>query len=138
MSRPSSRSLLPTAIIAGAALAIALTFAAAGAKAAEVGAGGTFKGASNHVTTGMVELVTENGQTFVRLKPNFTFDGAPDPKVGFGSNGKYDGKSDLGALKSNSGEQRYAVPASLDISGYNEVYIWCKKFSVPLGVAKLN
>ncbi len=138
MIRPASRSLVPTAIIAGAALALALAFAAAGAKAAEVGSGGTFRGASSHETSGMVELVTENGQTTVRLKSNFNFDGAPDPKVGFGSNGKYDGKSDLGALKSNSGEQSYAVPASLDISGYNEVYIWCKKYSVPLGVAKLK
>jgi len=138
MRKPASRSLVPTAIIAGAALALAVAFAAAGAKAADVGSGGTFKGASSHKTSGKVEVVTENGQTAVRLKSNFNLDGAPDPKVGFGKGGKYDGKSKLGALKSNSGEQSYPVPAGLDISGYDEVYIWCEKYSVPLGVAKLK
>ena len=62
----------------------------------------------------------------------------PDAKVGFGKNGKYDSNSQLDVLRSNSGEQIYKVPASLNIDAYNEVYIWCKQYAVPLGVAKIN
>jgi hypothetical protein len=100
---------------------------------------GTFKGASKHVTTGGVTIVkTANGGMSVVLGQNFDFDGAPDPRVGFGTNGRYDDASDLGKLVKNEGEQRYVVPAGVDVSKYNEVYIWCRKYSVPLGVAALK
>ena len=108
------------------------------ASAADVVKKGKFTGASDHITTGSVSVVNDGGVFKVVLGGNFTLDGAPDPKVGFGTDGKYDDASDLGVLKSNTGGQEYTVPGDLDVSGYNEVYIWCKKFSVPLGVAKLN
>ena len=41
-------------------------------------------------------------------------------------------------LKSNRGKQIYEVPARIDVSLYNEVWVWCERFSVPLGVATLN
>ena len=36
------------------------------------------------------------------------------------------------------GEQTYTVPASINVDDFNEVYVWCRRFSVPLGVAALN
>lgn len=138
MTNTKTRSLLPAAIIAASAFIFALAFVVSGAGAAEVISSGSFKGASNHQTKGKVTVVTEDGQTVVKLNSGFNLDGAPDPKVGFGANGKYDKESKLGALRSNSGAQSYPVPADLDVSGYDEVYIWCEKYSVPLGVAKLK
>ena len=41
-------------------------------------------------------------------------------------------------LKSNSGEQIYDIPAALDPADYNEVWVWCEQYSVPLGVATLQ
>lgn len=119
------------------ALCVAITIGFVGTHAQA--ATGTFIGASNHVTEGMV-TVTKNadGTATVTLHSDFWFDGAPDPRVGFGSNGKYKKGTDISLLQSNAGEQTYTVPAGINVDDFNEVYIWCKRFAVPLGVAMLN
>lgn len=99
---------------------------------------GSFEGRSDHITTGEVKIVQTEAGAVVLLANNFSLDGAPDPKVGFGSDGKFDGATILGALRSINGLQAYAVPEGIDPANFNEVYIWCKKFSVPLGVATMN
>lgn len=107
-------------------------------RAEDIIASGTFTGASSHVTTGSVSVVkTADGMSVV-LGSDFSLDGAPDPKVGFGKSGRYDSKSQLAHLQANSGEQSYPIPASITVSDYDEIYIWCEKFSVPLGVAKID
>ena len=100
---------------------------------------GSFTGASDHITTGDV-TITKNadGTATVTFAANFSLDGAPDPRVGFGKDGKYVDLSDLGELKNINGAQSYIVPASLDIDDFNELYIWCLQFGVPLGVAELG
>jgi hypothetical protein len=94
---------------------------------------GNFKGTNNHVTTGSVEVLKDK----VVLLDDFTFDGAPDPKVAFGKDG-YDSKTLMGLLKSNTGTSTYEIPAGINPDDYNEVWIWCEKFNVSLGVAKLG
>ncbi len=100
---------------------------------------GTFVGASDHITTGGV-TITENadGTSTVTFDSSFSLDGAPDPHVGFGKDGKFANGASLGELKQITGTQSYIVPANIDISDFNELYIWCLKFAVPLGVAKLG
>ncbi|MCV0424093.1 MAG: DM13 domain-containing protein [Roseibium sp.] len=95
---------------------------------------GKFSGRSNHVTTGKAELTGSR----VVLFNDFSLDGAPDARVGLGKNGKYDARTDLGALKNLNGKQSYRLRNGIDANAYNEVYIWCRKFNVPLGVAKLG
>lgn len=102
--------------------------------AAEEALTGTFVGIGNHVATGTVHVTSSS----VDLQGDFTFDGAPDPKIGFGKNGAFDDSTIIEPLKANTGEQSYAVPDGIDVSAYNEVYVWCEKYSVPLGVAKLQ
>ena len=114
-----------------------LTFAYS-SYAAEVISGGEFVGESGHVTTGNVSLEKTDKGIVVVLAENFSFDGAPAPVVGLGKNGEYDDATELGALKSDNGTQRYLIPNSVNISKYNEVYIWCVDFSVSLGVAELK
>lgn len=97
---------------------------------------GTFKGASNHVTSGRAELVKSGSGGTVELLGDFFFDGAPDPKVALGKDG-YDPKTLMGLLKSNKGASSYKLPKGINPDDYNEVWIWCEKFNVPLGVAKL-
>ena len=100
---------------------------------------GSFKGASDHITTGGVKIIkTANGGAVVILDSDFSLDGAPDPRVGFGKDGKFVDTSDLGVLKNKEGLQVYIVPPTVNVDDFNEVYIWCKKFSVPLGVASIN
>lgn len=101
-------------------------------------ASGQFTGASDHVTTGGVSVVTAEDGTYIVLGEDFSLDGAPDPHVSLGKAGTYDPATESGLLKNLTGPGRYKLPAGVDASAYDEVYIWCVKFSVPLGVAKLN
>lgn len=127
------RSLFLSAAASGIALTMASTTPALAG-----GLKGSFTGLSNHVTSGSVKVAEHNGRYVVELGKDFSLDGGPDPRVAFGKDGEYDPNSKLGALLELTGKQRYAVPPTLDISGYNEVYIWCDVAGVPLGVAKIN
>jgi hypothetical protein len=131
-SQMDRRTLL-AGLIAGTS-AITLTPALAGGH----GRIGTFKGLNRHVTTGRAELVKKGNNGTVELLGDFTFDGAPDPKVALGKDGKYDPATLSGALKSDTGASSYTLPAGIDPDDYNEVYIWCEKFNVGLGVAPLG
>ena len=122
--------------IASSAAVAALAIAGP-ALAGSEGQTGKFTGQSNHVTSGHAKLVKKNGKAFVELQSDFQFDGAPDPKVALGKNG-FDSSTLMGKLQSNSGAQSYEVPAGVDASAMNEVWIWCDQYNVPLGVAKLN
>lgn len=123
------RELLLPALF-GAALGQAVLPASAG----DILAKGSFIGASDHETSGGVQVTADS----VDFLDDFSLDGAPDPKVGFGKDGAYDPATTLSALNANSGAQSYDVPDGIDLSQYNEVYVWCEKFAVPLGVAKLQ
>ena len=127
-----------TAVLA-AACATLFMLAAGTASAGSHTPSGTFTGASDHVTAGGVTIVTTaGGGAIVILDTDFSLDGAPDPRVGLGKDGVYDETSDLGKLANGTGLQAYVVPAGVDVSTYNEVYIWCRQYSVPLGVALLK
>ncbi len=139
-SRARARFPLLPGLVSTLFVAAALILFAATAPAAWSGdavAKGSFTGKSNHVTSGEVTVEkTAQGYLLV-LEDSFSFDGAPDPQLGFGKNG-YDASTLFTKLKANSGKQTYEVPASVDVSQYNEVWVWCERFSVPLGVATLN
>ena len=98
---------------------------------------GKFTGKSGHVASGTVVVSKSSSGTVVILENDFNFDGAPDPKLGFGRNG-YDPNGKFSALKSNSGKQVYQVPATIDATKYNEVWVWCEQYNVPLGVATIR
>lgn len=99
---------------------------------------GIFSGLSSHETTGSVSVVKEGDSYVIVLGEDFMLDGAPDPRVGMGKNGQYDPTTLIDVLHSNTGKQRYVVPAGIDVVAFNEVYIWCEKFSVGLGVAPIK
>ncbi len=123
----------------GLAAAAMISFAPISASASETVATGEFTGKSDHITTGGVKVVkTADGGAVIILDSDFSLDGAPDPRVGLGKDGKYDAASNMGVLQFISGLQMYRLPPTVDVDDYNEVYIWCTKFSVPLGVASLK
>ena len=125
----------PLNIVAAALIAFTPLTATAG----EAVTKGTFTGASEHITTGGVQIVkTADGGAVVILDTDFSLDGAPDPRVGFGVDGEFVSASDLGELQNISGLQIYVVPATVNVDDFNEVYIWCLQFGVPLGVATLG
>ncbi len=103
----------------------------------QVLASGAFRGQSGHAASGGVRVVKTVAGVAVVLGRDFKFDGAPDPKLGFGRNG-YLESTQFSALKSNSGQQTYDLPAAIDPADYTELWVWCEKYSVPLGVANLE
>ena len=99
---------------------------------------GSFVGKSRHTTRGTGSIsVDEDGKATVVLGDDFNFDGAPAAVVALGKDG-YKKDTILGELKKNKGAQEYEIPSKLEASDYNEVWIWCTEFDVPLGVAKLK
>ncbi len=123
-------------------LALAFSAAALAAPLAalaqdQVLASGTFRGQSGHAASGGVSVVKTAKGTLVVLAPDFKFDGAPDPKLGFGKNG-YVKSTQFSKLNSNSGKQSYEIPSTIDPADYTEVWVWCERYSVPLGVATLK
>ena len=119
------------------ATSAAPTIAASEAANANRTAKGTFTGKSDHITKGGASIARLGKQWVVILEDDFSFDGAPDPHVALGNNG-YDKNASLALLSSNSGKQIYAIPAGLDVANFNEIWIWCDKLAVPLGVAKVT
>jgi hypothetical protein len=120
-------------------MGLSLALSAMTASADDIIGTGTFVGASDHETSGGVKVIkTANGGALVILDTDFMHDGAPDPRVGLGKDGKYAKSTDLGFLTNLAGVQVYVVPPLIDATQFNEVYIWCRKYSVSLGVAKLN
>ena len=98
---------------------------------------GAFEGESRHQTSGHVTLSGDANQATLTLESDFRFDGAPDPKLALGNNG-FDKKTLFTKLKSNSGAQVYRLPPGIDPAKYNEVWVWCETYDVPLGKAKLR
>lgn len=119
-----------------AALVLAALPALAAAQERAV-ASGSFTGASDHETVGTVTVLTTADGTVVRLGDDFAFDGAPDPKLAFGSGG-VDKSTLFSELEANSGAQTYILPQGFDASGYDELWLWCEQFDVPLGRAALR
>ncbi len=99
---------------------------------------GSFSGASGHVTKGTATVSKSGGKLVVKLSGNFFLDGAPDPYVALGNGSRPVKGGLLAVLRSNKGAQSYSVAASPALEKAGQVIIWCKKYSVPLGVATVK
>ncbi len=94
-------------------------------------------GESNHDTVGTISLYQSEDYPVVVFEPNFQFRSAPGTVVALGLDGYQSGTS-LGALLRNQGGQAYAVPREVDITRYNEVWLWNTASETPLGLARLT
>ena len=100
----------------------------------------------DHETTGRVLLVAGStpGTTVLRFEDLETSNG-PDLRVylsttppGGPRHAFDDDFVELGRLKGNIGDQNYDVPAGTDLSRFESVVIWCKRFGVPFAAAPLG
>ena len=127
---------------AGLTLASAASFVIAKPSFAGSARQGELTGRQGYNVKGTVQVKTDGGQTTVVLADNYVFDPAknpPDIKIGFGSSEKYAKGSKIHEkLTVKSGSASFTVPASIDTDKYDELYIYCEKFSVILAVAPLN
>lgn len=91
-----------------------------------------------HQGSGTAKIIQIGEKTYVRFESDFTVSNGPDLFVGFGKDGQYSAGSELGALKGNVGAQNYELPSGFDAARFNEVYVWCRAFSVPFAKAPLT
>ena len=101
-------------------------------------ASGSFKGAKGHTTGGSVTVTEQGGKLIIRLGSNFSLDSAPDPYVSLGNSSRPVKGGTAGKLAKNKGAGSYSVPANAVTKAAREVVIWCRKYAVPLGVARLK
>ena len=106
---------------------------------------GTFV-SQEHDTSGAAQILRlADGSLTLRLEGFETTNG-PDLHVWLsdraagGSWFKYDegDRIELGELKANKGNHNYAIPADADLNDVKSVVIWCKRFRVSFGSAKLS
>jgi len=101
-----------------------------------------------HPTSGRASIYqTSDGKRDLRLT-NFTTSNGPDVHVLLAQSTDEQLKQDfvkgelssveLGQLKANQGDQNYDLPDSADLSRYNAVVIYCERFHVVFGTAKLE
>jgi Electron transfer DM13 len=97
---------------------------------------GTLAGVG-HSVGGTVKIYDDNGKKTVVLDP-FTSQNGPDLKVYLATDDKATRYINLGALKSTTGKQSYAIEGMPDLDEYTFVLIWCQEFSVLFGKAALR
>ena len=111
--------------------------------APSLAAGGTFRGASGHATSGSV-TVTQQALAITQVDEYHaaviatTLDGAPDPYVSLGNRSRPVKGGTAGVLRRLKGAGTYSVPAPSATRNAKQVVIWCRKYAVPLGVARLR
>ncbi|MBP2586693.1 hypothetical protein J3A78_007171 [Streptomyces sp. PvR006] len=101
-----------------------------------------------HATTGAVKIVRlADGSHTLRFEGLETSNG-PDLRVRLSDAPVKEGRAgwfvfgegryvNLAKLKGNKGDQNYRLPADLDWSAYTSVSIWCDRFDVSFGAARL-
>ena len=100
---------------------------------------GSFTGFDKiHTGSGTAHVLSIGGKNYIRFEEDFDVNNGPDLYVGLGENGEYIEGSELGKLKGTVGSQNYELPAGIDPASVQEVWIWCKAFSVPFAMAVLK
>lgn len=94
-------------------------------------------GDASHHASGKATVVGTGQEQYVRLE-EFTVTNGPDLFVVLVKPGMAvkDGIQ-LGALKGNTGNQNYMLPAGTDLMSHSQVVIWCRTFNVTFGTADL-
>jgi hypothetical protein len=100
---------------------------------------GTFMNVSDkYAVSGQVSIEQENGTAVLKIDDTFTISSGPDLYIYFGNNGAYVDSAQVARLRSFQGSQEYGIPDSIDPNSFDEVWIWCRAFSEPFAVAKLE
>ena len=104
----------------------------------QIVASGNFSGLDGHQAGGKASLIRSRSNYYVRFEEDFKVTNGPDLFVYLGKNGKYAPETQIASLKGNIGSQNYEIPRSIDVNNYDEVWVWCRAFSVPFGKAVLR
>jgi Electron transfer DM13 len=115
--------------------------AGAGVSMVNVLASGKFV-ASEYPTTGLAEIVMQNGEKYLKLSEKFQSADGPDVFVllhrqDAPKNYQSSNYVSLGRLQKTSGSQLYRIPSNVDVTGFKSVVIWCRQFNATFGFAPI-
>ncbi|MEK7630233.1 MAG: DM13 domain-containing protein [Patescibacteria group bacterium] len=99
---------------------------------------GNFTGLAGHNAEGVVKLLKTGDVFYLRFEDDFRVTNGPDIFVYFGKNNSYDPAGKIALLKGNVGAQNYEIIEAINPLNYDEIWIWCRSFSVPFGKATLQ
>ncbi|MEP5729234.1 MAG: DM13 domain-containing protein [Sulfitobacter sp.] len=132
------RQFTGLSISAAAAVTLGATPSFAGSKKRT----GQLSGRQGYKVSGTISVKKDGDTTQVILNDDYLFDPSknpPDIKIGFGNGEKYAKGSKIhDNLTVKKGAATFTVPASIDTDKFNEIYIYCEKFTVILAAAKLS
>ncbi len=92
---------------------------------------------SVHPTSGTAKVVDSIGKKYLVFE-NFKTDNGPALEVWLSKNTSVADYKNLGALKAANGNFYYELTTDQNTAVYNHVLIWCERFSVLFGYAKVQ
>jgi hypothetical protein len=98
----------------------------------------------DHPTNGIAKIVKVNGKRYLEFDKAFTTAQGPKVRVLLHRNNtvpvnlKAQDYVTIATLQKFDGAQRYEIPDNLDLKDFKSVAIWCKKFNVTFGYARLQ
>jgi Electron transfer DM13 len=98
----------------------------------------------DHPTNGIAKIVKVNGKRYLEFDKAFTTAQGPKVRVLLHRNDtvpvnlKAQDYVTIATLQKFDGAQRYEIPDNLDLKDFKSVAIWCKKFNVTFGYARLQ
>lgn len=100
---------------------------------------GTFQGTNEHAASGTIRVLgDEAGSRYVELGEDFKVVGAPDPKIGFGTDGSFEHSTVFTVVEEFEGSQTYVIPYRIDVTAYDEIYLWSDELGRVLASATLR
>jgi hypothetical protein len=98
---------------------------------------GIFSGNRNYQVMGTAKVIEQGGQKVLRFE-NFSSSNGPDLKVYLAADLRASSFISLGALKTLSGNQNYALSGMPDLDRYPFALVWCEQFGALFGSANLK
>ncbi|KAB8331387.1 DM13 domain-containing protein [Scytonema tolypothrichoides VB-61278] len=138
-------ALTPSAKISNSPVETANSGTLLAQKQQAIAASGSFVKAEKP-TTGTARIITENGQQYLVFDSSFkTSNQGPDLHVLLDSSEKppmnyqnFSSYVNLGKLQKFNGEQRYPIPAAINVSNFKSAVIWCRMANATFGYASLR
>jgi len=92
---------------------------------------------SFHKVSGKAKIISDGVESYLRLE-DFQATNGPDLYVYLSTDTGASDFVSLGRLKGNVGNQNYELSEDVDLEKYDNVLIWCKRFSTLFGSADLD
>jgi len=94
---------------------------------------------TSHAATGTVRVIKlAGGGRTLTFSGGFEVDPGPEVRVYLATDASAKTFRDLGRLKGTKGDQRYDIPAGLDLDTYDTVVLYCIPFTVSVAKADLR